>query len=105
VCNGKIKALEEENAGENGQETSRIAVGRRRHQKCEPSLTAGHSITSYLAKRHNGFLKHNINIFNVLILCLLKAAQITQERIESHNWPASCRIFTTDLKIFSFCTF
>jgi len=93
--------MEEENRGGHGQETSRIAVGRR-HQKCEPLLTADHSIKNGLAKRHNGFLNHNINIFNVLILCLLKTAKVTQERVESHKWPASCRIFTTDVNIFSF---
>jgi len=105
VCSCKIKALEEEDRGDHGQETRRIAVGRRRYQKCEPLLTTGHSITNDLAKSHNGFLDHNINFFNVLILCLLKAAQVTQERVESHIWPASCRIFTTDLNLFSLRTF
>jgi hypothetical protein len=32
VCSGKIKALEEENRGDHGEETSQIAIGRR-HQK------------------------------------------------------------------------
>jgi hypothetical protein len=96
--------LEEENRGDHGEETSQIAIGRR-HQKWETLLATGHSITNDFAKRYNRFLSHNINILNVLILCWLKAAQSAQQRVKSHNWPASCRVFTTGLSLFSLCTF
>jgi hypothetical protein len=37
-----------------------------------PFTTAGHSDSSYLMKCHRGFLKHNINIVDVLTVCFTK---------------------------------
>jgi len=50
-------------------------------------LTPGHSEPSDLMKCHRWLLKHDINIFDVLMLCFLRASQAASERVESHEWP------------------
>jgi hypothetical protein len=51
-------------------------------------LTPGHSDTSDLTEVPQMVIKHDINIFDVLILCFVRASQAPSERFDSNEWPA-----------------